>query len=801
MTRFFISYTRHADVDAQLADSLADGLRAAGHHVFIDMAMTIGADWRDDIVQALEACDFVLLLLSETSVTRKMVIEEIRRATELKQERGQPDIFPVRVCFDGDPGYQLSGYVQHLQARRWTGPDDTPALLKEILSAVDASPQKAPGSPSRPAASLGTHNLPFLSIGSLFKGREETLTELQASLSDGKSHAAAVVASRAIHGLGGVGKSRLAVEFAWRRLAEYSAVLFVPASSPEQQQQQLAGLCGLLKLPEADLADEAAQKEAVLYHLAGERKNWLLILDNVDEEPAAAAVEGLLPRLAGRGHVLITSRQRNWGAGIEPVPVDTLSIEASVDFLLERTNGQRTTQPDDADRAKELAEVLGGLALALEQAAAFIRRHGLTFEKYLQRWQDQDARTRKWHNERESHYPTPLATTWEATLQELSPIARNLLNVFCWLAPEPIPPSLLDPERLQAALQFESSEESTAEPEGPSTADIEEGLAQLADYSMLRREQPDGALNASLLMHRLVQDITRFHLTHDSHSEWLRRTLQLAESACPDAPDDVRTWPEWDPLRPHIADLVQHADKAAIPHPTSHLMNELGMLLTTRADYAQAEPLYRRALAIDEQSLGKDHSNVAIRLNNLAQLLHDTNRLAEAEPLMRRVLEILENPDGDPLPDLAGALHNLARLLFATKRLDEAEPLMRQTLTMDEQYFGKDHTNVARGLSNLSQLLKETNRLSEAERLIRRALVIDEQSFGEDHPKVAIRLNNLAWMLRDTNRLDEAEPLMHRALAILQISLGDKHPTTQKVASNYESLRAACRAEGISLDS
>jgi tetratricopeptide (TPR) repeat protein len=798
MTRFFISYTRHADVDAQLADSLADGLRAAGHHVFIDMAMTIGADWRDDIVQALEACDFVLLLLSETSVTRKMVIEEIRRATELKQERGQPDIFPVRVCFDGDPGYQLSGYVQHLQARRWTGPDDTPALLKEILSAVDASPQKAPGSPSRPAASLGTHNLPFLSIGSLFKGREETLTELQASLSDGKSHAAAVVASRAIHGLGGVGKSRLAVEFAWRRLAEYSAVLFVPASSPEQQQQQLAGLCGLLKLPEADLADEAAQKEAVLYHLAGERKNWLLILDNVDEEPAAAAVEGLLPRLAGRGHVLITSRQRNWGAGIEPVPVDTLSIEASVDFLLERTNGQRTKQPDDADRAKELAEVLGGLALALEQAAAFIRRHGLTFEKYLQRWQDQDARTRKWHNERESHYPTPLATTWEATLQELSPIARNLLNVFCWLAPEPIPPSLLDPERLQAALQ---TEESATGSEGPSTADIEEGLAQLTDYSMLRREQVDGAQKTSLLMHRLVQDITRFHLMEETQSEWLRRTLKLADSADPGNPTDVRTWPEWDPLRPHIADLVQHADKAAILKPTADLMGNLGLLLRTRAEFSQAEPLYFRALEIEQQLLGKDHPQVASRLNNLAQLLKATNRLAEAEPIMRRVLAITEESYGKHHPHVAVALNNLATLLHATNRVAEAEPLLARVVAIYEKSLGEDHPNLATALNNLALLLQATNWLAEAEPLFRRALAIDEHSYGAAHPTVARDLNNQAQLLLATNRLAQAEPMLRRSLVIFQTSLGGEHPNTQQAARNYEFLRAACQAEGISLES
>jgi tetratricopeptide (TPR) repeat protein len=480
------------------------------------------------------------------------------------------------------------------------------------------------------------------------------------------------------------------------------------------------------------------------------------------------------------------------------VPVDTLSIEASVDFLLERTNGQRTKQPDDADRAKELAEVLGGLALALEQAAAFIRRHGLTFEKYLQRWQDQDARTRKWHNERESHYPTPLATTWEATLQELSPIARNLLNVFCWLAPEPIPPSLLDPERLQAALQ---TEESATGSEGPSTADIEEGLAQLTDYSMLRREQVDGAQKTSLLMHRLVQDITRFHLMEETQSEWLRRTLKLADSADPGNPTDVRTWPEWDPLRPHIADLVQHADKAAILKPTADLMGNLGLLLRTRAEFSQAEPLYFRALEIEQQLLGKDHPQVASRLNNLAQLLKATNRLAEAEPIMRRVLAITEESYGKHHPHVAVALNNLATLLHATNRVAEAEPLLARVVAIYEKSLGEDHPNLATALNNLALLLQATNWLAEAEPLFRRALAIDEHSYGAAHPTVARDLNNQAQLLLATNRLAQAEPMLRRSLVIFQTSLGGEHPNTQQAARNYEFLRAACQAEGISLES
>ncbi|MCX6901613.1 MAG: tetratricopeptide repeat protein, partial [Verrucomicrobia bacterium] len=156
------------------------------------------------------------------------------------------------------------------------------------------------------------------------------------------------------------------------------------------------------------------------------------------------------------------------------------------------------------------------------------------------------------------------------------------------------------------------------------------------------------------------------------------------------------------------------------------------------------------ALAIDEQSFGPEHPNVAGALNNLAALLQDTNRLAEAEPLYRRALAI------------------------------------------DEQSFGPEHPNVAGALNNLAALLQDTNRLAEAELLMRRALAIDEQSFGPDHPNVAIRLNNLANLLQDTNRLTEAEPLYRRALAIRESGLVPDHPDTfssiQRLADVLEKL-------------
>jgi nephrocystin-3 len=249
--------------------------------------------------------------------------------------------------------------------------------------------------------------------------------------------------------------------------------------------------------------------------------------------------------------------------------------------------------------------------------------------------------------------------------------------------------------------------------------------------------------------------------------------------------------PHYDPCDAYRQALDQWENEAVQTQSFCVAVNRLGAFHYERAEHAAAEPLYRRALAIDEQSYGAEHPRVATHLNNLAQSLQDTNRLAEAEPLIRRALAIDEQSYGAEHPNVAIRLNNLAGLLQATNRLAEAEPLMRRTLAFSEASYGCDHPNVAIRLNNLAGLLQATNRLAEAEPLCRRALAIDEQSYGAEHPRVATHLNSLAQLLQATNRLAEAEPLMRRALSIDEQSYGAEHP---RVATHLNNLAALLQA-------
>ena len=631
------------------------------------------------------------------------------------------------------------------------------------------------------------HNLPYDSLGSLFKGRDQILKNIKTNLSTtaNTERATAIVAKQAIHGLGGVGKTRLAVEYAWQTIADYEASLFVIADAPDNLARNLAELCSaeILNLPEQAATEQEVQVAAVLHWLKA-HTDWLLILDNVDSPEAAAAVEALLPQLQ-RGHVLITSRRAEWGNSVHRMPLDILKEDDAVAFLLDKTTARTITEQDE-HAAHTLATTLDGLALALEQAGAFINKMHLSFEQYQTRWEEQEAKLREFPVK---DYSKPLAVTWETSFAQLTTEAQQLLNLLCWFAPEPIPREIFAKAytTIMDVLRKDDDSDDAVEP-----PDLEDLLAELEGLSLLKWELGQGSFS----VHRLVQDITQGRLTEAERDPLLTIALALINEALPSdpPPDDVRSWWIWEPLHQHVNRVIAAADAAGITTPTARVMNELAVYLKAKGLFGEAEPLMRRVLAIDEASYGANHPTVAIRLNNLAQLLRTTNQLAEAEPLLRRTLAIDEASYGADHPDVAIDLNNLALLLQDTNRLADAEPLMRRALAIFETSFGEGHPDVATLLNNLAQLLKATNQFTKAEPLYRRALAIDEASFGKDHPKIATDLNNLALLLQDTNRLEKAEPLARRVVEILLLFVqrtGHEHPHLYTSLGNYGGLLSA----------
>jgi Domain of unknown function (DUF4062) len=402
--------------------------------------------------------------------------------------------------------------------------------------------------------------LPYLSLGRLFKGRDAFLTDLHKSLN--RSTGRTAIVGSVLYGLGGIGKTRAAVEYAWAHQEDYSALLFVIAETPEALRRNLAALVGplALNLPEQNATEEPVRLKAVLDWL-GAHPGCFLILDNVDTREALAEAESLLSTLSG-GHVIVTSRLANFAGNFDQLELDVLGLEDAAAFLLERTDKRRQKTPDDAEVVRQLARDLGQLALALEQAGAYIAKLGLTFVRYCQLWQDNWARVAGWADEKITKYPRAVAVTWQTSVNQVSGPGRRLLERLAWLAPEPLPNLLIAVSVPDIAAE-----------------DIEEALADLVGYSLVRRNPHKPEFS----VHRLVQDVTRRSLTGQQHPQSLVEALGWINAAFPFDAHDVRYWPQAEALAPHALAVTEHAAAAGISEPTATLMDRVGQLLTEKA--------------------------------------------------------------------------------------------------------------------------------------------------------------------------------------------------------------------------
>jgi len=565
---------------------------------------------------------------------------------------------------------------------------DTAAISDRLVNAVER---------------LLIHNLPYRSMGGLFKGRDELMERLEGQLGRGKT--AAITQVQAIHGLGGVGKTRLAVEYAWRQLqaGDINAAFFVAADSAGSLNANLAALAwpGLLDLPEYNEPKQSVIVEAVLGEL-GRRTDWLVIFDNADIENLREPLGEILPRLA-QGQVIITSRMSNWPDEMSDLPIDKLEEADAAAYLLEKTKGKRTASDEDEQLARQLAGELDGLPIALEQAAAYINQRCIGFGTYLKDFAQSRKKVLSWGKKGLVNYPVPVVAAWERTERQLGPGERSILRLSSFLAPEPIPARLFESQagKIAEAVKLLAKEEKADS--RTQSAEVDEDirglLGGLAGWSMISLTED------SFIIHRLVQDSIQLSIPEKRQRTWAELAVRLMSDYIPEEPpQDVRSWPVWKTVDRHVAAVVRYADELGIAEPTSRLMNRLGLYLNERARFAEAEPLYRRVLEIDERAFGAEHPDVATDLNNLASLLDETGRFEEAERMYRRALEIGEKTLGPDDPKVALRLNNLAGLLRDTGRLEEAEPMYRRALAILEQSLGPEHPKTQRVRMNLERL-------------------------------------------------------------------------------------------------
>jgi hypothetical protein len=405
-----------------------------------------------------------------------------------------------------------------------TGASKTPPAHTETF-AFPGSRSGAP--PHQP------RNLPLVSLGTLFVGRDAKLDALRAALAASKG--GPVV----LYGLGGVGKTRLAIEYALRNENEYSALLFVRADAPATLDANLAALAatGVLDLPEKDAPQDATKSEAALRWLDS-HPTWLMILDSVDDEQAVAAAGQLMARLKG-GHVIVTARSANFPPSLRKLELGALAEDAATEFLLERTRDRRAAAADDPAKAREIARELGGFALGLEQAGATIATERSGFARYLRLWRESRDKALASSDATLTGSERTLATAWTTSVARLSPESRRLLDRLAMLAPDPIPDSLLN----------------VPVPGEAADTNVYEARKGLFAYSLVAQAKGEDGVVNGFVMHRLGQDFALRAMTEERRGEALREALGWIDNAFVGDPQDVRSWPVLGPLAPHALAL------------------------------------------------------------------------------------------------------------------------------------------------------------------------------------------------------------------------------------------------------
>ncbi len=770
MQDFFISYNR---ADKGWAEWIAWQLEDAGYSTLIQAwDFRPGSNFVLEMQKAATDAQRTIAVLSPDYLTSLFAQPEWAAAFAQDPTGAKRTLLTVRVreC-------ELKGLLSQIVYVDLVGLDET-AARETLFAGVQTERAKPKTAPVFPSPKAATSAKPPRFPGALppiwkvpyhrnpnFTGREELLQNLRMALAS-KQPAAL---TQAIHGLGGVGKTQLAVEYAYCFSHEYEVVWWLAAESPATLAADYAALAQPLTLPEKDAADQNLAIAAVRRWL-NHHDGWLLVFDNASD---VEALRGYLPQ-ATTGHMLITSRNPNWRRFAQPFAVSNFAPEEAIDFLCKRT-GQT-----DHDAAAKLAEVLGHLPLALTHAAAYIEETGKPLADYFALYQQHRLKLLG-RVKPSADYPYTVATTWELSFQAVQrqcAAATDLLHLCAFLAPEEIPWDLLQPA-LSQVEQLKTS--ALADP-----LESDAAVAVLRRYSLLEVK------DQSLSLHRLVQQVIQDRLPETERARWQEAAVRLVAEAFPSgvSPVDVRTWPV---CRRLLAHALLLSETEVVPDRVAFLCNQVGLYLQARANYVEAEPLCRRSLKIREQQLGSEHLDVANSLNNLAELLRSQGKYAEAEPLFRRSLKIGEQQLGPEHPDVAAGLNNLAVSLKSQGKSAEAEPLYRRSLKIFEQQLGPEHLDVANSLSNLAELLRSQGKYSEAEPLCRRSLKIREQQLGSEHPDVALSLNNLAALLESQGNSAEAEPLCRRSLKIREQQLGSEHPD---VAQSLNNLALLLKSQG-----
>ncbi len=659
-------------------------------------------------------------------------------------------------------------------------------------------------------------------------GRDTLLRQVTALLDDGEDvRHQRQVGVVVLHGIGGIGKTTVALEIAHRALARGVTTWWVPADDPDSMRAALYAVAFSAGAHDHDF-DHAHPADVLWQYLNSLQRPWLLVVDNADD-PAALGGEGhpladgvgwLRPPTHPQATVVVTSRDgrvEQWASWVHLRHVPTLEPDSGADMLLDLA-------PDAGrrDDARALAVALGGLPLALDlagrylasaatdplptsgSAVSFVAYHSSLDQRLVELSMSEHGSDGTGENRR------ALSTTWEMSVDLLTrqghELARPLLRLLACFAAAPLAyQGVIRPEMLQRSPLFANA----------TPVRLSSCLRALAGLGLVVVEtvtapegSPDpptgrGAWSSLLTMHPLVRAATRAHMRlSDEPATHARLMTDLLVAATDDLDlGNATDWPRWAALAPHcfaVLDLITGDAATNTPTPPAALLpaRRAAWYRYMAGLYRQAEADFRTILDVATGVLGQTHTATIDVRNNLARCIRETGRGRLAEAEFRSVLSVAREHLGDEDPITINIRINLARTIRENGRSAAAEAEFRSIVETARHALGEDHPDTLVAGLNLAVALREQGRYAEAEAHYRAGLVAWRRTFGEEDLTTLDIRYELAETLRQGGSPQAAEDEYRVILATAQAVYGDEHPNTLIIRQGLASaLRASGRPE------
>ncbi|KAB8211568.1 hypothetical protein BDV34DRAFT_219523 [Aspergillus parasiticus] len=638
------------------------------------------------------------------------------------------------------------------------------AYAKLLLSVVPVRSMDV----DSPKSNKARHWVVSLARNPRFVGRQDEITKLEEliTMQDGPRRVA-------ITGLGGIGKTQVALEVTYRirdRDKECS-VFWVPCTSHGMIEQTFANIAQTLGLHDVKPAEA---KEQIKIYLSSERAGkWLLIFDNADDpemwltgNDTAPALEDFLPQ-SDQGHILFTSR--NGELAVDLTGSNIISIpdvdKETASNILENILLQKHLLEDHITTVA-LLEQLAFLPLAIAQASAYINKKRLTLSAYLTLLQEEEDDAVELLSEdfrdpgRYKDIQNPVITTWLISFKQIQhqdPLAADYLSFMACINPRNIPHSLLPPQTSRKQRL--------------------DALGLLNAYSFTNSQDLD------ISMHRLVHIATRNWLRKNGlFGHWIQRVADRMDIVFPNAHYTNRGL--WREYLPHALALVYDDEFIVQQEQYSILVEKIADCLDSDGKYHEAEALYKTLIRINQDRDGIEHTTTLTSMAKLALIYWHQGRWSEAEQLNIQVLERRKTVLGAQHPYTLASINNLASIYYDQGRLKEAENLIVEVVETMKIVLGTEHPNTLSSMANLASIYGKQRRWSEAEKLIIQVIEGVRAVLGEEHPDTLVSIGNLATFYMQQERWHEAETLRIQVMERSKAVLGAEHPHTLACMGN-----------------